>query len=128
MPKTMTKADYEALGTNHGRNASGPLVSLAAYPRASKSWQARAYWNAYDEAIAKAKTTPMKVTILEEAAPISAKAWKGLQATTARVRVASGMVRIHSRLGAILTVCGPLYPTRMKGRSRRPGGWTRAAA
>lgn len=109
MPKTMTKADYEALGRNHAQNAKGPLTCPTMFPRSSQSWQAKAYWLAYDEEMA--RHTGQKPP----------------GATIAKARLAPGMVRVHPRLGRIVSVLGAAFPKRVKGRSKRPGGWTGAA-
>lgn len=103
VPRT---ADFVAAGRTDAQasRARGSLVATR-YPRDSKSWQAKAYWSGFDE----------EVERLSKSAVLNKENFT----RAVEELVASGVKIVATR--------GPLYPPKLKARSRRPGGWTGAA-
>lgn len=100
--------DYAQKGRQAAQDAwDYDSPSSAPFPRDKDYWGARAWWEAYDAEFARLKTSAVLDTpkgqealkrqaadierqVFEESAPVSAKAWEGLDASKPRTVLAKG--------------------------------------
>lgn len=118
MPVPRT-ADFVAMGRNHAQNAilhADGLQCPRPYKRESKSWQAKAYWSGYDEETERLGKSAILKSVEKRLASVS----------VVKPRYFINLPALGHRKLVVATM-GPLYPPKVKGRSRRPGGWTGAA-
>lgn len=83
--------DYARMGRQAAQDAwDYDSPSPAPFPRDKDYWGARAWWEAYDAEFARLKNSGMAKMPASEAAPVSEKAWEGLDASKPRTVLAKG--------------------------------------